>query len=125
MRSLTAKEHVNLVFRAFSDPLRLRIIHLLLEGELCVCDIEAILRVPQAKASRHLAYLRRAGLVSVREEWRWSYYRLAPARGPFHEKVLECVRCCLEEVPAIAADARRAGKLRRKGECCGPEEGRS
>ena len=54
---------VDVMFRAFSDRTRLRILHMLRGGELCVCDIVAVLGVPQPKASRHLAYLRKAGLV--------------------------------------------------------------
>ncbi|MGA2899397.1 MAG: metalloregulator ArsR/SmtB family transcription factor [Candidatus Acidiferrales bacterium] len=50
------------MFRAFSDRTRLRILHILLKGEMCVCDIVSITRVPQPRASRHLAYLLRAGL---------------------------------------------------------------
>ena len=54
---------VELMFRAFSDPTRLRILGLLRGGERCVCELVDILRCPQPKASRHLAYLRKAGLV--------------------------------------------------------------
>ena len=63
---------VDLKFRAFSDRTRLRILHLLQEGELCVGDIVAILKVPQPRASRHLAYLRKADLVVVRKSGLWS-----------------------------------------------------
>ncbi len=54
----------DLLFRAFADRTRLRILHMLANGELCVCDIVGVLEVPQPKTSRHLAYLRRAGLVT-------------------------------------------------------------
>ena len=65
---------VDRLFRAFSDRTRLRILRLLQGGELCVCDIVETLRVPQPTASRHLSYLRRAGLVSVRKDASWNYY---------------------------------------------------
>ena len=55
----------------------MRILHLLKGDELCVCDLVSILRVPQPTASRHLSYLRRAGLVRVRKERSWNYYSLA------------------------------------------------
>ena len=58
-----AKTQVDLMFRAFSDPIRLRILSLVQPGELCVCDLVEILRLPQPTISRHLSYLRRAGLV--------------------------------------------------------------
>ncbi len=99
--------NVDLMFRAFSDRTRLRILHMLASGELCVCDIVAVLRVPQPKASRHLAYLRKAGLVMARKEGLWSYYRLAPAQGTFHRKLLDCLACCFQEVPELVADAKQ------------------
>jgi ArsR family transcriptional regulator, arsenate/arsenite/antimonite-responsive transcriptional repressor len=72
---------VDRMFRAFSDRTRLRILHLLLPGELCVCHIVDVLDLPQPKVSRHLAYLRRTGLVLARKEGLWNYYRLAPAQS--------------------------------------------
>lgn len=113
----TASVHrVDLLFRAFSDRTRLRILHMLRDGELCVCHIVDVLGVPQPKASRHLAYLRKAGLVKTRREGQWSYYRLAPARTAFHQKLLDCLNCCFDDVPELAKDAKRLGI--RKG-CCG------
>lgn len=83
MKALGAKERVNLLFRAFSDPTRLRILHLLRsEDALCVGDLVAILRVPQPTASRPLSDLRRAGVVATRKDGPWIFYALAPARGP-------------------------------------------
>src|SRR4051812_8472809 len=94
MKTIAVIDRVDLTFRAFSDRTRLRILNLLRGGELCVCDLIDVLGVPQAKVSRHLAYLRRAGLVQVRKAGLWSYYTLAPARGTFHTKLLECLSCC-------------------------------
>src|SRR5687768_14172618 len=92
-------------FRAFSDPTRLRILHLLQAGELCVNDLVEIINVPQPTASRHLAYLRRAELVVTRKEGQWIYYRLAHARNEFHEKLLECLTECFAEVRELREDA--------------------
>jgi len=64
--------------KALSDETRLRIINLLYGGELCVCDIMEVLAISQAKASRHLGVLRRAGLVTDRKSAQWVYYTLAP-----------------------------------------------
>ncbi|HZE99135.1 MAG TPA: metalloregulator ArsR/SmtB family transcription factor [Planctomycetota bacterium] len=108
------------LFRAFSDPTRLRILHLLRDGELCVCDLMRILRVPQAKTSRHLAYLRRSGLVIARQDGLWSYYSLSPARGPVHRRLLSCLDVCCRELPAILADSRRASSIRKGAACCLP-----
>ena len=101
---------VNQMFRAFSDRTRLRILHLLLNGELCVCDIVAVTRVPQPTASRHLAYLRNAGLVLGRKDGLWSYYRLAPANTSFHRSLIKCLKECFRDVPELATDAKRALK---------------
>jgi ArsR family transcriptional regulator len=113
-----APTDVNLLFRAFSDRTRLRILHLLSRGEVCVGDLVKVLRVPQPTASRHLAYLRRAALVETRKEGLWTYYSLAPARGPFHRNLLDCLGTCFREVPELAADSRRHGRLRKSGGCC-------
>jgi ArsR family transcriptional regulator len=108
----------DLMFRAFSDRTRLRILHLLRGGERCVGDLVTILRVEQPRASRHLAYLRKARLVVVRKAGMWSYYSLAPAEVPFHQKLIECLGCCFAEVPEIQKDAVRAAKLKETGGCC-------
>jgi ArsR family transcriptional regulator len=112
------KTRVDLMFRAFSDPIRLRILHLVSGGELCVCDLVEILKLPQPTISRHLAYLRRSGLVSTREARSWKFYRLAPARATFHRKLLECLGTCFDDVPELRTDFRRAKQLRQRGGCC-------
>ena len=111
---------VDFMFRAFSDRTRLRILHMLRGGELCVCDIVEVLGVPQPKASRHLAYLRKAGLVESRKDGLWSYYKLAPSKNKFQGKLLECLGCCFQDVPELAGDVGRL-KLVRCAEtsgCC-------
>ncbi len=121
MLTETQTSRVDIVFRAFSDRTRLRIMNLLRgRRELCVCDIIRVLDLPQAKVSRHLAYLRRAGLVATRRQGQWVYYRLRQAEGNFHANMLECLRCCLAEVPELQADrARLEGALKIKDvNCC-------
>jgi ArsR family transcriptional regulator, arsenate/arsenite/antimonite-responsive transcriptional repressor len=117
-----ATNRTDLMFRAFSDRTRLRILFLLQDGECCVGNLVDILGIEQPSASRHLAYLRRAGLVSSRKTRNWIYYSLAPATAPFHQKLLECLACCFSEVPQIQADQRRARRLRETGGCCPGEE---
>ena len=124
MRVKNTANPVDVMFRAFSDRTRLRILHMLRGGELCVCDIVDVLRVPQPKASRHLAYLRRAGLVVARKDGLWAYYRLAPAKSDFHQSLLSCLACCFASVPELAADARRLRRTKPAGgcgagDCCG------
>jgi len=118
MNTKTPKR-VNVLFRAFSDRTRLRILHLLRAGELCVCDIVGVLGVPQPTASRHLAYLRRAGLVTSRKDGLWSYYRLSPARNAVHEKLLDCLSCCFTDMPELARDGRTLeSRLKARRKCC-------
>ncbi len=106
------------MFRAFADRTRLRVLVLLQDGELCVSDIIAILRVPQAKASHHLNYLLGAGLVEVRKQGLWCFYRLRPAEAPFHRKLLECLGHCFADVPGLDVDQKRAAKVKASGGCC-------
>jgi ArsR family transcriptional regulator len=112
-------QRINLMFRAFSDPTRLRILRLLQGGECCVGDLVTVLQVPQPSVSRHLAYLKRAGLVAVRRVGLWKYYSLTPAEGgTFHQNLLHCLESCFADVPDLQADAQRAAKLRKSGGCC-------
>ena len=117
-----SKASVNTMFRAFSDSTRLRILHLLLNGELCVCDIVGVLRVPQPTASRHLAYLRKAGLIVKRKQGLWAYYKLTAAASPFHRSLIKCLRECFRDVPELASDAKRAS---RQDICCQASGGTS
>lgn len=110
--------NVNLLFRAFSDRTRLRILHLLRGGEVCVGDLAKALRVPQPTASRHLAYLRRAGLVLTRRQGLWTFYSLAPAKGQFHQSLLRCLGSCFREIPELEGDARRYARIQKAGGCC-------
>jgi len=83
-------------FKALSDPTRLNIVMLLAEGELCVCQIEAALGIHQAKISRHLAYLRKHGIVKVRSQWKWKYYSLAQRKTHFEETIFKCLKKWLQ-----------------------------
>jgi len=82
-------------FKILSDPTRLGIVLLLAKGELCVCQIETALKVHQSKISRHLAYLRKRGIVKVRSQWKWKYYSLFKPRDKFERGVLKCLQKCI------------------------------
>jgi ArsR family transcriptional regulator, arsenate/arsenite/antimonite-responsive transcriptional repressor len=110
---------IDLMFRGFADPTRLRILHLLRhEGETCVGDLVASLRLSQPTASRHLAYLRRAGLVEARKDGLWSHYSLSRPRTAAHRTLLECLGGCFAAVPELRADRKRSRSVRTKGGCC-------
>jgi ArsR family transcriptional regulator len=105
------------VFKALSDVTRLRILGLLLTGEVCVCHIHETLRISQPKASRHLAYLRAAGLVDARREGLWMHYKLSDLPDPILQSVSEMVRHALTHLEIVQKDA---GRLHRKTGCCLP-----
>jgi len=110
------------LFKALADGTRLRILGLLLTGEVCVCHIHETLKISQPKASRHLAYLRRAGLVGTRRDGLWIHYRLAQFPDPVIEAIAGAVRHSLTHVEQVRHDAGRLGK--RTG-CCLPEPTRA
>jgi ArsR family transcriptional regulator len=113
-------DKVDVMFRAFSDRTRLRLLNLLRGGETCVCDLVDVLGVSQPKVSRHLAYLRKAGLVVARKDGLWIHYRLAPAKSEFHKSLLNCLACCFRSVPELKKDALRLGRAASSCsvECC-------
>ncbi|MGC8561242.1 MAG: ArsR/SmtB family transcription factor [Phycisphaerae bacterium] len=102
---------VSRMFRAFSDHTRLRILNLLSGGELCVCDIVRVLDMSQPKVSRHLAYLRRSGLVLARRQGLWMHYRLAAPLGTFHKTLLTCLAECFADVPQLALDRAKLDQI--------------
>jgi ArsR family transcriptional regulator len=97
-------------FQALGDQTRLRILALLSTGEVCVCDIHESLDLPQPKVSRHLAYLRRAGLVDARKDGLWVHYRLAPLPDPVSRTVRDAVTHALWHVEAVRRDAKHLAK---------------
>lgn len=106
------------VFKALADATRLRILGLLLAGEVCVCHIHESLGIPQPKASRHLAYLRRAGLVETRRDGLWVYYRLGRLPDPVAAAVVAAACHALSHVGAIRRDGKR---LEKRTGCCLPK----
>ncbi len=98
------KDPVN-VFKALADETRLRILALLLaERELCVCDIIAALQLPQSTISRHLAYLRKSGLVNDRRCGLWMYYSVADCQGTFRSELIQFLKRSLPSFPESSAD---------------------
>jgi ArsR family transcriptional regulator, arsenate/arsenite/antimonite-responsive transcriptional repressor len=108
------------LFKALADATRLRILGLLLTGEVCVCDIHESLKVPQSKASRHLAYLRKSGLVDTRREGLWVHYRLGTLADPVLAAIADAVGHALTHVDTVRRDAER---LHKRTGCCVPSPG--
>jgi len=108
------------LFKALADATRLRILGLLLTGEVCVCHIYESLRITQPKASRHLAYLRRSGLVVTRRNGLWVHYRLATLPDPILAAIITAVRHALTHVDVVHKDTER---LQKKTGCCVPAPG--
>ena len=106
------------LFKGFADPTRIRILSVLAAGELCVCDIVEILGLPQPTVSRHLAYLRRSGLVEATREWKFAHYRLAEPANAVHRNLVACVRSCFTGVPALDAERARAEARARTAHPC-------
>lgn len=92
------------IFKALSEPLRVEVIELLREEEMCVCDLCDRLHVAQSKLSFHLKSLKQAGLVRSRQEGRWIYYRLNLSRLVELEEYLSDFRRYSPRLPARACD---------------------
>ena len=95
--------------KALSDETRLRILALLGQGELCVCDLMAVLQLPQSTVSRHLAVLKNAGWVTDRRQGLWMYYRLADEVTPLRQELQHTMMAHLADLAATKQDRERLG----------------
>jgi ArsR family transcriptional regulator len=102
------------LFKTLADPTRLRLLNLLACGETCVCELTGTLRVVQPKVSRHLAHLKRAGLVEARRNGKWTHYRWAEQADPLVRHVLLRLRQWMAKDNAMNGERRR-----RRDVCCG------
>ncbi len=106
------------LFKALSDVSRLRILNLLIHsGELCVCDIISIMGVPQAKVSRHLAYLKRTGLVTDRRQGLWMLYSIPRPKDEHHRRMIDCLGVLLKSNPVAQRETRHLASNISTG-CC-------
>lgn len=95
---------IELFFKALADRTRLRVLHLLGDDEVCVYSVVQALQATQPKISRHLAYLRRAGLVTARRQGKWMYYRIIDPPDSDTAEVFRQVRHGLTTVPQMERD---------------------
>ncbi len=107
---------IELLFKALADRTRLRLINLMGDTEVCVCFFVEVLRTNQPKISRHLAYLKRAGVVSARRDGKWIHYRIVEPPDSHAANIFREVRTCLANDPSMQSDRARLQKI-----CCAPQ----
>ena len=103
------------LFRALADATRLRLLNLIADREICVCYLVEILAQSQPKVSRHLAYLRRAGMVRARRQGKWMHYRLAIPKDEAAGRILRQTLAHLRKKPEMKRDL-----MRLNAACCSP-----
>jgi ArsR family transcriptional regulator len=104
------------LFRALADRTRLRLINLIGDQEICVCYLVEVLAASQPKISRHLSYLRRAGVVAARRDGKWMHYRLNTPPDSAAAAILKSTLDALETDEAMRSDRHRLVRA-----CCGPK----
>ncbi|HYO90731.1 MAG TPA: metalloregulator ArsR/SmtB family transcription factor [Pyrinomonadaceae bacterium] len=107
---------IELLFRALADRTRLRLLNLMGADEICVCFLTEGLKINQPKISRHLAYLRRAGVVAARREGKWMHYRVAEPPDEQAARIFREVRQWLAQDAEMQRDRARLVKI-----CCAPQ----
>jgi ArsR family transcriptional regulator, arsenate/arsenite/antimonite-responsive transcriptional repressor len=128
-RSRAPVDELQNLFKALADKTRLRILALLGNNEVCVCHIHDSLGVPQPTVSRHLAYLRKSGLVAARRDGVWMHYQVSRSLSPVVQDVVAAAVSALQQLPATTQDRkqfhRSFGRLYvldspAGGACCAP-----
>lgn len=107
---------IDLLFKALADRTRLRLINLIGEDEVCVCFFVEVLKTNQPKISRHLAYLRKAGVVSARREGKWIHYRIVEPPDLHAANIFREVRTWLKNDHVMQGDRTRLAQI-----CCAPQ----
>lgn len=107
---------IELLFKALADRTRLRLLNLIGEDEICVCFFVEVLNTNQPKISRHLAYLRKAGVVSARRDGKWIHYRIVEPPDEHAANIFREVRTLLRNDPVMQRDRARLAQI-----CCAPQ----
>src|SRR5690349_11074266 len=106
------------LFNGFADPTRLRLLSLISHcNEICVCDLETVTGLPQARISRHLANLRHSDLVNSRREGVWIYYSLKRPDTPLQKSLIDAIKSAHQTVGQLATDL----ETLRSTPCCSPQ----
>jgi ArsR family transcriptional regulator len=111
----STNKEIELLFRALADQTRLRLLSLMGDDEICVCFLVEALKTNQPKISRHLAYLRRAGVVAARREGKWMHYRIITPTDQHAARIFHEVRTWLASDQLLQRDRERLNKI-----CCAP-----
>ncbi|HEV2096885.1 MAG TPA: metalloregulator ArsR/SmtB family transcription factor [Chthoniobacterales bacterium] len=100
------------IYQCFCDRTRLRILNLLTQRPLCVCDLQDVLREPQVKVSKHLRYLKARGIVEAKRCGNWMIYSLPDKRAPELDANLRCLQDCLQSHAIFKKDLGKLAKVR-------------
>ena len=104
-------------FKGLADPTRVRLLNLLLQGDLCGCDLQYVLGLSQSNVSRHLTYLKRAGLVADRRDGTRVFYRLSGTANPERARLFDYLRAAFARDPRLVADLKDLKAAIREGAC--------
>jgi ArsR family transcriptional regulator, arsenate/arsenite/antimonite-responsive transcriptional repressor len=110
-------EQLAQLYKALSEEMRLRIMMLLMQGELCVCDIQAVMDEPQSKVSRHLAYLKHSGLVSSKRVGVWMHYLIKKSADKTCMAQLAFIEENLSKLPQFGADTKKLQEFQKQKGC--------
>lgn len=105
------------IFKALSDETRLRILSLVLSGEMCVCEIEECLGLTQSNTSRHLTALKNAGILSSSKQAQWSYYRLNENFCKDNKELIDYLAAKLKTLPSYESDIKQMRKCKQENLC--------
>ena len=128
-KNRAAVDELEHLFKALADKTRLRILALLGNNEVCVCHLHDSLGLPQPTVSRHLAYLRKSGLVATRRDGVWMHYQVSRTLSPVVQRIVAAAVNALQQLPATTQDRkqfqRSFGQLYvldspAGGACCAP-----
>jgi ArsR family transcriptional regulator len=105
------------IFKALSDETRLRMLSLIWNGEMCVCEIEKSLNLTQSNASRHLTTLKNAGILSSSKQAQWAYYKLNKNFYENNRELCEYLSFKFKTLPSFQADALLMNKCKKEDLC--------
>lgn len=104
------------IFKTLGDDYRLRIIGLLLQRELCVCDIESVLDLSQANASRHLSKMKSSGILSSRKTAQWVYYNIDNRFSELHQEFIDALKAEFKKNSQFKKDSETLKTLKKNSE---------